>query len=123
MKKVLVLMLVMIVLLQGSIKSVYVAYFNFNQDYIASVLCINKAKPASICQGKCYLAKKMKAQEAQEQTIPSVLKGLEEVLLYFSNFDFNPPPIIFEDTQLALLDGYELARYQSPVNSIIQPPQ
>ena len=116
-------MLVMIVLLQSSIKSAYVAYFNINQDYIAAVLCINKAKPASTCQGKCFLAKKMKEQETQEQTIPSVLKGLEEVVLYFSNFEFTLTPIIFEDTQLALLDGYELARYQSPVDSIIQPPQ
>ena len=110
-------------LLQSSIRSIYVAYYQINQDYIASVLCINKSKPGSSCKGKCYLSKKMKEQEKQEQSIPSVLKGLDEVVLYFSQFDLSITPVFPEEAQEASLDAYQMHVYKSPVDFIIQPPQ
>jgi hypothetical protein len=123
MKRGFIFVLVMVMLLQSSIRSVYVAYYQLNQDYIASVLCINKAKPASTCKGKCYLSKKMKEQEKQEQTIPSIVKGLEEVVLYITDFNFHIKPVFSEDAQLAVLDAYQMHAYKSPADSIIQPPQ
>lgn len=123
MKKGFVIVLVIAMLLQSSIRSIYVAYYQVNQDYIASVLCVNKAKPASACNGKCYLSKKMKEQEKQEQSIPSVLKGLEEVVLYFAPFHLSITPVFSEATQLASLDAYQMHAYKSPVDFIIQPPQ
>ena len=123
MKRGFIIILVLVMLLQSSIRSVYVAYYQINQDYIASVLCINKAKPASSCNGKCYLSKKMKEQEKQEQSIPSVLKGLEEVVLYFTSFHLSIKPIFSEATQIASLDAYQMHAYTSPIDFIIQPPQ
>jgi len=123
MKKGLVIVLVLVMLLQSTIRTVYVAYYQINQDYIASVLCINKAKPTSSCNGKCYLYKKMKEQEKQEQTIPSVLKGLEEVVLYFASFNFSVTPIFSEGAQVVSLDAYQMHAYKSPADFIIQPPQ
>ncbi len=123
MKRGFILVLVLVVLLQSSIRSVYVAYYQINQDYIASVLCINKTKPSSSCNGKCYLSKKMKAQEQQEQTIPSALKGLEKVVLYFSDFNLFVIPIFSEEPQVASLDAYQMHAYKSPTDFIIQPPQ
>ena len=123
MKKVFVIVLVAIVLLQSSIKSMYVAYYNINKEYIASVLCINKAKPASTCNGKCYLSKKMDEQEKQEQTIPSVLKGLEEAVFYFSEYSFVLNPRFSIEEQLVSLDAYQMHSYSSPIDNIIQPPQ
>lgn len=123
MKKGFILILVMVMLLQSSIRSVYVAYYQINQDYIATVLCINKAKPASTCNGKCYLSKKMKEQEKQEQTIPSVLKGLEEVVLFFTDFNLLPTPVFADEMQVASLDAYQMHAYKSPADFIIQPPQ
>lgn len=101
----------------------YVAYYNINKEYIASVLCINKAKPASTCNGKCYLSKKMAEQKQQEQTIPSVLKGLEEAVFYFSDFVFSLKPRFSIEEQLVSLDAYQMHSYSSPINTIIQPPQ
>lgn len=123
MKRGLILVLVLVVLLQSSIRPIYVAYYQINQDYIASVLCINKAKPTSTCNGKCYLLKKMKGQAKQEQTIPSALKGLEKVVLYFAPFDLSVTPIFSEEAQIASLDAYQMHAYTSPEDFIIQPPQ
>lgn len=113
----------LVMLLQSSIRSIYVAYYQINQDYIASVLCINKAKPTSTCNGKCHLSKKMKQQEKQEQTIPTVLKGLKEVVLYFVQFNLLTAPIFYEAAQLASIDAYQMHTYTSPADFIIQPPQ
>lgn len=39
-----------------------------NYDYISEVLCVEKDKPLSICNGKCYLSQQLKeAQETEEQ--------------------------------------------------------
>ena len=123
MKKGFILLLVLVMLLQSSIRTVYVAYYQINEDYIASVLCINKAKPSSSCNGKCYLSKKMKQQEKQEQTIPSELKGLEKLFLYFVDFNELISPVYQEENQNASLDPYQMHAYKSPVSFIIQPPQ
>lgn len=40
----------------------YIDYF-INYDYIAEVLCINKEKPQSTCNGKCYLKQQIKEQQ------------------------------------------------------------
>lgn len=38
-------------------------YYMLNRQYIASVLCVNKDKPQMHCNGKCYLANKLKHTE------------------------------------------------------------
>lgn len=44
------------------------ADFFLNRSYIAENLCVNKDKPMMHCNGKCYLAKKLKDQEKQNQS-------------------------------------------------------
>ncbi|UXP31504.1 hypothetical protein N6H18_14220 [Reichenbachiella agarivorans] len=41
--------------------------FGMRRDYIAEVLCINRDKPMSTCDGKCYLAQKLKAAQQQQE--------------------------------------------------------
>ncbi len=43
-----------------------IAYYNLNRDYIARVLCENRARPELHCDGQCYLAKKLKAQQDRQ---------------------------------------------------------
>jgi hypothetical protein len=45
-----------------------IADFQVNRDYIAKNLCVNRFKPCCCCKGKCYLNKKMAADESQQQT-------------------------------------------------------
>lgn len=45
----------------------FLDYF-VNYEYISEVLCINKNKPMSTCNGKCYLSQQLKeAQETEKQ--------------------------------------------------------
>jgi hypothetical protein len=46
-----------------------VAEYIINYDYIANVLCVNKAKPQMHCNGKCHLMKEL--AKAAEQDKPA----------------------------------------------------
>lgn len=35
------------------------AYFTLNRDYIAEVLCVNKEKPITVCNGQCFLERNL----------------------------------------------------------------
>jgi hypothetical protein len=45
----------------------YIQYAIF-KDYIAKTLCINKDKPKSCCQGKCFLEKELKKSTETNDT-------------------------------------------------------
>lgn len=65
--------------------------FKINQDFIAEVLCINREKPMSTCNGKCYLSEQLKkAEEQEEKQPPTNNKERLEVVYYYatSSFDF-----------------------------------
>ncbi|MCB0642942.1 MAG: hypothetical protein KDC44_14940, partial [Phaeodactylibacter sp.] len=34
--------------------------FKIRQDYIAEVLCVNRAEPVNLCSGACYLDTQLK---------------------------------------------------------------
>ena len=48
--------------------AVPISYLNFrvHQDYYASVLCENPAKPITVCGGICYLKKQLPQSEPSE---------------------------------------------------------
>ena len=65
--------------------------FKINQDFIAEVLCINREKPISTCNGKCYLSEQLKkAEEQEEKKAPTSNKERLKVIFYNtkSSFDF-----------------------------------
>lgn len=65
--------------------------FKINQDFIAEVLCINREKPMSTCNGKCYLSEQLKkAEEQEEKQAPTNKKERYEVVVYYTKsvFDF-----------------------------------
>ncbi len=66
--------------------------FKINQDFIAKVLCINREKPMSMCNGKCYLSEQLKkAEEQEEKQAPTSKKERFEVVYYHSKSSFNLP--------------------------------
>lgn len=44
------------------------ADFFLNQEFISKNLCVNVDKPMMHCNGKCYLTKKLKEQQKQDQS-------------------------------------------------------
>lgn len=57
-----------------------------NYDYIANVLCVNKAKPQLKCNGKCHLMKELAKQSENEKPLSTDKKDNSkheiEVLFY-----------------------------------------
>ncbi|MET3128149.1 hypothetical protein ABID42_003268 [Arcicella rosea] len=69
-----------------------VVYFQANKAYIAKVLCVNKNRPSLHCDGKCYLAKKLKAAEEREhKQTAERLEKMPEIQLFcpFGNLNFS----------------------------------
>jgi hypothetical protein len=66
-KRLFLLTLVAALLISSAAKTVLIADYLLNYDYIAKVLCINKDKPEMHCNGKCHLAKQLQQQDEQEQ--------------------------------------------------------
>lgn len=59
-------LLTMMLLTQFSRVFIY-AGFELNHQYIASTLCENRDKPEMHCNGKCYLANKLRQAEEKEK--------------------------------------------------------
>lgn len=66
MRSLLSYLLLFAVLLPGISPWGSIAYYNLNRDYIARVLCENRNRPELHCDGQCYLAKKLKAQQDRQ---------------------------------------------------------
>lgn len=87
-----VLLLISMMLAQFSTVFVY-AGFELNQGYIASTLCENRDKPEMHCNGKCYLAKKLKQAEEKEkkQERESIRKGTQDTFFVNENLQLVSP--------------------------------
>ena len=80
-KNILCILLAVLLLLQSCNKTWVVFSFKVNQDYIAKVLCINRAKPEMHCDGNCILMQRIKAAEENEQReVPQKVKEQKEAL-------------------------------------------
>lgn len=100
-----------------------IAYYHANKDYIAKVLCENRAKPQLRCDGHCYLAKRLNDQQKQqdEATTERVQKTPDFQLFYqlggVYSFSITVPDVATE------VPDYLLKSYQSPRFTLLHPPQ
>lgn len=100
-----------------------IAYYNVNKEYITRVLCQNRDKPQLHCNGKCYLAKKLKEQQAkQDQQTSDRVESIPILQLFAS-------PLAFFDFAADHLPvagpanfSYKLASYQAPLPILVPPP-
>lgn len=110
MKFVLVPILMTLVFTQTFSKWMVVFEYNFNKDFIAQKLCVNKAKPQLHCKGKCQMMKRLAEEEKQNSSdttnntfkvsIPEVLFSNEInqpaiPMLALSTFLYNEEPPVF----------------------------
>ncbi len=100
-----------------------IAYYHANKDYIARVLCQNRLKPELNCDGKCYLAKQLKAQQDKQdkETTERVQNTpvLQLFCLDYLRFTF---PQFVNARQETCLFSYRLAAYSAPLSPVFQPP-
>ena len=101
-----------------------IAHYQLNKDYIARVLCENRDKPQLHCDGKCYLAKRLKAQQdKQDKETTERVQNLPVVQLFCqTNLPFQFLPVC----QLRLsveFSAYRLPSYRTPLMGLFRPPR
>lgn len=99
-------------------------YYQANKEYIARVLCENRDKPQLHCDGKCYLAKRLKAaQDRQDKETTEQAQRIPTITLFCSDrltFAFGPLRVTLLSSRLP---GYLLKDYAAPHFPLFQPPQ
>lgn len=100
-----------------------IAYFQINKEYITRVLCENRDRPQLHCDGHCYLAKRLKAQQQkQDQQTREQVQNLPSLHLFSSPatlFEFLPTSV-FRAQRLTF--PFELATYLAPLSIVVPPP-
>lgn len=100
-----------------------IVYFNSNRAYIARVLCKNRDKPALNCNGKCYLAKKLKQQQDQkDKETTRKIENLPNAHLFyqpFANVNFEQSFVFCSRISFV----YFLNPYLTTFGSLLKPPR
>lgn len=101
-----------------------IAYFQLNREYIAKVLCENRARPQLKCNGKCYLARKLKQQQQkQDKETSDRVENMPVVQLYI----YKAPSFIFEacvfELPLKTCFFFRLAHYAAALPALYEPPR
>lgn len=100
-----------------------ISYYHINKEYITRVLCENRDKPQLHCDGHCFLAKKLKAQQQkEEQQTSEQVQNLPTLNLFASPltfFQFLSAPF---SKSIQLNFPYQLATYQAPLSIAVPPP-
>ena len=101
-----------------------IAYYHANRDYIARVLCENRDKPELHCDGKCYLAKQLKAQQDKQDKETTERVQNTPVLQLFCQAN---SPFLFASVEMLLasveLPTYRFPSYLTPLLGLFRPPR
>ena len=64
-----------------AVPSIYLD-FEIRKEYIAKVLCVQKDQPITICGGKCYLNKRLKKAQQEDQQQSNTGSRLTNINFY-----------------------------------------
>lgn len=95
-----------------------------NYDYIATVLCVNKAKPQMHCNGKCHLMKEMAKESESEKPISSDKKNgvsENEILFFQVIHPFEPIQDFYPTTTRMTINYSNLYSYLNSI-TVFHPP-
>lgn len=124
MRNVLIYILLVATLLPSVSSWGVIAHYQLNKEYIARVLCENRDKPQMHCNGQCYLAKQLKAnQEKQAKEMAGRMRHLPTVVLFCADlwaFEMPALPALFS-TQPRVPYGVQPSHW--PPKAVFQPPQ
>ncbi len=89
------ILLILLMTLQSFSKWCLITEYQVNRDFIAKNLCVNRFNPYSCCKGKCYLDKKIAADESQQQAPGRSTQQDETFLPIYRPCDLLPGPVSF----------------------------
>lgn len=96
------------------------AGFEMNEQYIAEKLCVNRNKPMMHCNGRCYLAKKLKQAEEKEK---SQERETQKNLMQDAFIGQNNRIVFSAHLLRIILSPYTISESQHQAADIFQPPQ
>jgi hypothetical protein len=71
-------------------KLTIITYFQTNRDYIAEVLCVNKEKPMTMCNGQCFLDRNLSlADDDSPKQSPATKLSVETSLFIINSVQFD----------------------------------
>ena len=71
-KRILAITFILLLSAQTIFKIGIISFFQANRDYIATVLCVNKEKPITMCNGQCFLDRNLAlADEERPEQAPT----------------------------------------------------
>lgn len=119
-KNLLLIVLAFTVLLSSMARTVVVADYLLNKEYIAKVLCVNRDKPQMKCNGKCHLNKQLEKQaNAETEGKDKPVRAVKEITGVLVN-----ATILVQESgnnyQLSVLDCSSLLR--GVQSSVFHPP-
>lgn len=117
--------LIMMMVLTMLLKPVFpVVEYIVNYDYIAKVLCENKAKPELKCNGKCHLMKEMAKQSENEKPIQNNKKQAtsEFEVLFFQEIASLQFTQSNGDDKSITLDCYSNHYFHLNSDAVFRPP-
>lgn len=101
-----------------------IAYYQLNKDYIARVLCENRSRPELHCNGQCYLAKRLKAQQdKQDKETTERVQNTPSIQLFVESataFTFAPS---ISQPATAHLFTYLIASTSQSLDGLFRPPR
>lgn len=101
-----------------------IAYFKLNREYIAKVLCENRKRPELHCDGKCYLAKKLRQQqEKQDKETSEKVHNMPVIQLFTPQpcyYNFEPEIKVFREPVHFF---HQLLFYTAPIGKLLRPPR
>lgn len=96
--------------------------FKLNQEYIAKVLCVNKANPQMKCNGHCYLMKQYKKAQQEEASTKKMLEDVSGFELFYAQASIHILPASF--LTLAAIHATKVQfSLQEYFSDISQPPR
>lgn len=117
--------IIFIIVLLLLVKPIFpVIEYAVNYEYISKVLCVNKAKPAMHCNGKCHLMNQLAKASDAEKPQSSDKKGsfpLLEILFFEEIKSFKICPISFLD-QEKINKGYSNLYFYLNGTFVFHPP-
>lgn len=122
MKKVTAIALILVMSMQCLYKLGVITYFNLNREYIAEVLCINKEKPITMCNGQCFLNKNLKLVDESTSEDEALPTGKQQI--DFPVFLISKPAIPLQQT-VSLTQGnfhYTLSLSSKHLSAPFHPP-
>lgn len=121
-KSLIYITLAMTMVLNSMVYSLIKVDFTINRKYIIENFCINKDKPELKCDGKCFLAEKIKAEKERQESLPAFTFNKDFGVFVPSESIANSIELTFE-AFLTHQETYHNEFSQTAAFSIDHPPQ